>query len=393
MTVYQGYIPSGGQLFAGDYVTSPDGLYYGFLDTTGAYSGTPGLFLVAPGSNPTIAPVVSGCIYCSYPVTTTPSANLGGFFAQMGTDGNLVVYSSATGKDQGVVVPVSSSMTGQSPANPPYYATIQDNPAHGNGGGSFIVYQGNYPNQTNPLVMDAQNIVGSVTSIALSGGASGTGIDYNFGAATVGKVLGVSSQNTPITNYTSQTQQFNVNLTLSYTDTSSFNFQVSKATGVSIGSSVNVGVPGIVGTTISFGVTSTTTISKGQTKTTSNSTTFQAGVRPNVPPGYTYDAYITGQDISFSVPYTWTGVATYQGGATARVTGTGIYEGDVTGYLHAIIYCANAPPGAPACPSIPISDTPLAAMAEPGTAMILPIALLGAVVARRWHTRRWHARR
>ncbi len=287
MTVYHGYIPSGGQLICWRLRHIPDGLYYGFLDTTGAYSGTPGIFLVAPGSNPTVAPVVSSCIYCSYPVTTTPFANLGGFFAQMGTDGNLVVYSSATGKDQGVVVPVSSSMTGQSPAAPPYYATIQDNPSHGNDGGSFIVYQGNYPDQTNPLILDAQNIVGSMTSITLSGGASGTGIDYNFGAATVGKVLAVSSQNTPITNYTSQTQQFNVNLSLSYTDTSSFNFQVSDATGVSISSSVSVGVPGVVGSSLQFGVTSSTTISKGQTTTTSNSTSFQVGVRPNVPPGYT----------------------------------------------------------------------------------------------------------
>ncbi len=102
------------------------------------------------------------------------------------------------------------------------------------------------------------------------------------------------------------------------------------------------------------------------------------------PPAIPYDAYLTGEDVSFDVPYTWTGVATYAGGASARVSGTGIYKGDVTGYLHAIIYCANAPPGAPACPSIPISDTPLSAMAEPSTAMILPIALLGAVVARRW---------
>jgi hypothetical protein len=383
VTVYQGYIPSGSEMFAGDYVTSPDGLYYGFLDTTGMYSGTPGLFLIAPGSNPTIAPVVSNCIYCSYPVTTTPSSNLGGFFARMGSDGNLVVYSSATGKNQGTVVPVSSSMTGQSPSTPPYYATIQDNPKNGNNGGSFIFYQGTYPDQTHPLILDAQNIIGSMTGITLSGGASGTGIDYDFAAAKAGKVLAVASQITPVTNYTSQTQQFNVNLSLSYTDTSSFNFQVSDATGISISSSVSVGVPGVVGTSLQFGVTSSTTISKGQTTTTSNSTTFQVGVRPEVPPGYTYNAYLTGEDVSFVVPYTWSGVATYAGGATAKVSGSGIYEGDVTGYLHAIIFCADAPPGSPACPSIPISDMPVNILAEPSTAMILPIALLGAVIARR----------
>ena len=375
-------------MFAGDYLASTDGLYYGFLDTTGAYSGTPGLFLIAPGSNPTIAPVVIGCITCSYPITTTPSLNLGGFFAKMGSDGNFVIYTSATGKDQGTVIPVSSTQSGQSPASPPYYATIQDNPKNGNDGGSFIIYQGVSPDQTNPLMQDAQNIIGSMTGITLSGGASGTGIDYDFSKAKAGKVLAVASQITPVTNFTSQTQQVKVNLSLSYTDTSSFNFQVSDATGISISSSVSVGVPGVVGTSLRFGVTSSTTISKGQTTTTSNSTTFQVGVRPDVPPGYTYDAYLTGEDVSFEVPYTWTGVATYAGGATARVSGSGIYEGDVTGYLHAIIFCADAPPGSPACPSIPISDTAVGILAEPSTAMMLPIALLGAVIARRRRARR-----
>lgn len=383
MTTYSGYLPSGTNLYAGDVLTSPDGLYYGVLDTTGAAGFGKGLFVIAPGSSPTIAPLQS-CADCAVPVSNTPTENLGGFFAQLGMNGAFNVYSSASGRDQGTVALVSAGDTGQSPAVPPYYAAIQGqlNKSTGNHGGTFVIYQESYPNTSNPLVTSGSNIIGDVTGIKLSGGASGTGIDYDFAHATLLSVQNVASEPATNMNSTSQPQQFNDNLSLSYTDSQSFSFQVSDATATSIGSSVNVGVPGVAGASFSFGITSTTTISNGQSTTTSNSTTFQVGVRPTVPPGYTYEAFLTGADAKFLVPFTWTGTATYAGGATAAVTGRGVFGGDETGMFNAAVYCVAAPFGSD-CPSIPISSEAVAPVPEPATAMLLPLVLLGVIVARR----------
>jgi hypothetical protein len=386
MAVYSNSITSGTYLYAGDYITSPDGLYYAFLDTTGAAAGTPGLFVVAAGSNPTLDPVTPGCNNCYYPVTTTPGANLGGYWAQLGTNGVINVYTSASGTNQGLSQLVSQSGPPQSPSQPPYYATIQAQPGNNNSGGSFIVYQGTPPNTSNPTSTYNQNIVGSVTSIKLSGGASGDGITYDFADAKIDKILDVAGQSVQQTNYTSQTQQYNMNLTLGYTKTSSFSFQTSSTTAEQIGSSVNVGVPGVAGSTLSFSVTSSTSVSHGQATTTSTSTTFQAGARPYVPPGYTYEGYITGEDVQFDVPFTWTGTAYYAGGATAQIDGTGDYTGDDTGLFHVYVYCVSAPVYEPACPALPIIDTAVQ-VPEPSGAMILPLALLAAAVVRRMRGR------
>ena len=393
MTAYANALPTGTSLYAGDYLTSPDGLYYAFVDTAGAAGYGPGLVVVAPGTNPTLAPV-QNCLGCSVPISTTPSQNLGGFFATMGNNGSVTVYSSASGQNQGTVVPVSSVGLPQTPSNPPYYGTIVDTPSNGNSGGSFVIYQGTYPNTSNPTSLDNQNILGSVKSITLTGGASGTGIDYDLANAKITKTTPIQSVGNQQTNYTAQSQQYDLTMSLIYTKSSTYSFNMTKTNGETIGSSVNIGVPGLGGASLNFAINSSTSISKGQASTTSQSINYTAGERATVPPGYTYVGYVTGVDVMFDVPFSWSGIATYDSGVQAAVQGTGVLSGEDAGEFNTLIYCEYAPVGQPACPALPIIQEPSTQIAapEPGTALILPMALLAMVLVRRCRGRLWFAR-
>ncbi|MGD9616893.1 MAG: hypothetical protein AB7H90_20145 [Alphaproteobacteria bacterium] len=374
---YPAYIPPDTELFYNDYTTSPSGVYYAVFVSQTIFPSTPSYeFWIVPGSNPSVAP----CCLGYNPLTILSDTSLGGFFAHMQPDGNFVVYTSATGTDQGTVIPVAATNSQQS-AGGPYFAQVGDD-------GSFTIYSGSDPvNFNNGPVYTAQNNShGAVTSINL------LDIDYDFSKANILSMTGVGWYNTDFVNPTDIPDQVVAQQNISYTQTATLTFSVADAIGESISGNVTFGVPGIVKDSLGFSITNTTTITHGKADSDSSTVTFIAGSRPVLPPHTTYNVQITGTEATYTIPYSWSGVATYEDGTTANVVGDGIFKGASQGNFLVTTTCVLAvlpqtcEPGSTTVPAL------ISPVDEPGAATILSMALVGFMAARRFFTSRARSR-
>jgi len=375
MTIYSGYIPPNTEMYPGDYTTSPSGLFYGALDTGGN-------FWVVWGSNPKLAPIpaASSNYYSQgYQVLTANGTNQGGYFVHMQTDGNFVSYTSATGKDVGPITPVAATASNQIPANPPYYAQINDK-------GDFQIYQGaNGPTGGTAIYGLLDNDPpGTLTGIQIKH------LTYDFNNVTNFQTQSVAEGSVINTNPGSLVDQGVAQLNISYTLSESFSFSVANTTGLNTSVGFQVGVPGIGQASTSVTVVDTTTVTNGQSDTTSKTVTLIAGSRPEVPAHSSVITYITGEMGTYDVPFTWDGVETFSDGTnsySARVEGTGTFSGGSTGNFRTVTYlcesinnCTNPPP------SLIESGPALIFAPEPG--FLLPVALLMTGIARRFRRRR-----
>lgn len=372
MTAYLGYIPPNTTLFAGDYLTSPSGVWYATIGPS-PNSITANNFMVRPGSNPTVAPGVGSLLL---PDADNGNADLGGFYLSMQGDGNLVLYTSATGQAQGTTLPVVASGTN---TGVPHYAALADD-------GTFTMGPGQSPQTASGPVDYIAYLGAPVSSIELDS------LSYDFSAATLRDVSTVGKGAYTFVNTTELTQQGQGIVNISYTRSDSFSFAVSNTVGVTINSSVSVGVPGIAQTSLSVGITDSTTITKGQTETTSTQIQFSAGFRPSVPPLSEYLVTVTGQQATYDVPYTWTGIATYtgeEGSFTAPVVGSGVFTGSAEGNFVATVSCVIAVLPQTCDDVAPYSIT-LSPVPEPATAALFALGLLAAAVAARRRARGRH---
>lgn len=251
MTAYVGYIPANTTLYAGDYLTSPSGVWYAQVGPSPSSPSTNYNFNAFPGSSPTVSPGSNG-IWLLQPAAN-PTADLDGFYLSMQGDGNLVLYTSATGQIAGTTLPIAASYTAY---NIPHFATLGDN-------GNLDVIPGLNPQNVYGSSNYTAEVDSPVTSIELKS------ITYDFNAATLSGVTGVAKGSAKLFNASAQPQQGQAVLNIGYTRSDSFSFAVSNTVGVSISSSVSVGVPGLASGSLTVGITDSTTITKGQTQTTS----------------------------------------------------------------------------------------------------------------------------
>ena len=256
-TVYSGYIPNNAELIGtyDDYTTSPSGTYFGILDALGD-------FAVFTGSSPIINSSDNPGINI---LSNTSGLNLGGgYFVHMQTDGNFVVYTSASGFDMGTVVPVAATNTnGQ--GSPPYYAEITDN-------GNFVIGEGTDPAHSTGTIYSQNGANSAVSQIQL------TGITYDFSDATFTGTTSVEVGSTLLQNPTNKPQQGDATVTTSYTQSNSLSFAVANSVGVTISSSATVGVPGLFSSSLQVGITESTTVTDGQAMITSHSVWSTAGL-------------------------------------------------------------------------------------------------------------------
>ncbi len=369
MTDYSGYVPTNTNLYLGDYTTSPSGVYYAYLVGGMIYPNTPTYsFWVVPGSGPS----VSGCCLGYQPVSQFANApNLGGFFASMQGDGNFVIYTSTSGLDQGTVLPVAATNSQQSTQGA-YFAQVGDD-------GSFTIYSGASPSPTAEAIYTApNNSHGSVTSINL------TNITYDFAHANILSETGVGLYSADFINATTLPEQVNAQQNISYTQTATTTFAVSDAVAVGISANLKFGIPGVVQDFVQLSVTNTTTITHGKADSSSNTVTEIAGARPTIPALSTYNVQITGTAESYAIPYTWTGVATYQDGTTADIVGTGTFDGGSEGNFQVTTTCIIAVLPSTCAPGSTEAPATILPVPEPITAMLLPLGLLGVAAARRF---------
>lgn len=371
MATYTGFIPPGTTLYNNDYTTSPSGVYYGmFAVNVGANNQPNGYeFWIVPGSSPS----VSGCCNGYSPVVGQSDTNLGGFFARMESNGTLTVYTSATGTNQGTVLPVGAINTTQV-AQPPYFAQVGDD-------GSFTIYSGSAPtsNDNSGSVFSVNNSHGAVSSINLQS------ITYNYSKAAYTSQTGVGWLDADYTNSTSLPQQQDGTVNVSYNQTATLSFSVADAVGEGISANVTWGIPGIAKDSLGFQITNTTTVTHGHADSTSTTVSFTAGARPVVPPGETYNIKVTATAASYTIPYTWTGLATYADGTTAEVAGTGLFDGASQGDFQVTTTCISDN-----CSALLGSITQPAEIMpvpEPGTWLLFSLGLLALAGLRRMRRR------
>ena len=357
MSAYAAFIPPDTRLYSGDYTTSPSGVYYGLFVVTPATSNQPSSyqFWVVPGSSP----AVSGCCFGYTPTNIVSDTNLGGFFAHMQTDGNFVVYTSATGRDEGTVIPVAATSS-QQPITGAYIAQVGDDD-------SFTISAGTSPGAGPPVFSVTGKGHGPVTGIELKS------ITYDYSNATFLSKTGVGWYSADFPNTTDTPVQVVAQQNISYTQTASFSFSVADAVSEGISANVTWGIPGIAKDSLGFQITNTTTITHGRADSKSSTVTFIAGARPEVPAGETYNVTITGTSASYSIPYVWSGVATYSDGTMADVTGTGVFDGASQGNFLVTTTCVSPPSCAPGSVTYPALIT---AVPEPAAAASLAFGLV-----------------
>jgi hypothetical protein len=260
-----------------------------------------------------------------------------------------------------------------------------------NDNGTLTINQGRSPGPLGAQYF-SNNISDPVTSIALSD------INYDLAHPTNSTITQVAGETNTLKNNTGQIQPLGTSLSLSYTQTSSWNFGVSESIALGLKSTSTVGVPGVGQESAELSLTSTTTISGGTGGSDTVGRLFATGVTANVPAQSVYQAKLSGTTETFDIPYTWDGVATYSTGYTANIHGTGVFIGADTGDFTTEIDCISTPGG---CPPGPVSEelvgggglgsgvpvggpTPVP---EPASLSLLPAALIATEVIRRMRIR------
>jgi MYXO-CTERM domain-containing protein len=236
-----------------------------------------------------------------------------------------------------------------------------------NDSGQLVIYQGNNGIKTNANEASVQTrtpgTANNTTSITLNTITYDTA-DTTYNATN--KLIGLEST---ATNNTPVTQSYPYNVSLAYTDSETFTWNVSATLSATISSSTKITIPGIGDQTETISLTGSTTISQGQSTTQTQTTTISAGGNTSVPEFSQFVVYETAEEQIATVPYTWTGIAYYANGVSAPITGSGSVVSDTTGLFNIETDCVYTPDG---CTTVGLGSPP--AVPEPPTIITVPLA-------------------
>ena len=355
MTAYSAVLDNtdGGQgLFPGDYLTSPGGVYFATLLTNGQ-------FVVAQGSNPDLNGAYSNNTVFNTGKTIPSGQNYAYSSVAQSLFGVYAWNNASSGS------PVTLFSEGTITQGQTGFLTLSD-------AGQLALTLGNPSNPGSQVWNNGVN--DPVKNINL------TSINYGTASATLTPGQQVTNLTVPFTNSTSLTQVNQPAISTTYSQTSAWNFNLSEAltAGVSATASANLGIPDVAegGASVTVSASETTTFSGGQSNSTTIGNTFSDTVDLTIPPFSQYDAYITSVPISYTLPYTFTGIATYANGNTEQVVGSGTFDGGDSTNFAAGAYCVYYNGVGNPCPEGSTLRPPGTPVPEPATLLLLPVALL-----------------
>lgn len=251
------------------------------------------------------------------------------------------------------------------------FATISD-------AGELTVTSGTPSNPSK--VLFSNNVNDPVASLNISN------IDYQFGSAILTSNSPVQGEVYAVTNPLDMEQSGTYPLSESYSKTNSWNWNLSQSLTLGVSSTTEVDVPGVAKESVELQLSETTTLSGGQGGSTTETLTATAAPNLTVPAFSEFGVAITYQKVGFSIPYNYTGVATYKSGATANVVGTGTFvgtDGGDFGIAYSCVYEYNPQdPSNNTCPTAGGDLGPGVRVPEPSSLLLLPIALLAVTTIR-----------
>jgi len=267
-------------------------------------------------------------------------------------------------------------LAGSNYYNAPTFLSLNDN-------GTLSIYPGT----------DGKATGGAITTIASPDATNLTSLDltminYDLNKGTISNPTPVASASIKHINNTDTTQTTSLALSLTHSDTETYDWKVSNSVAVSIESKGMFGVPGLTSET-TIGITASTTFETGQSTTSGDATAFTATDFLETPPHSTYEAEIVATMGDETVPYTFTGTAHYQNGATGTVTGSGVFSGVSTGGFEIENNCVDSPTHcmgvSPTFVPLPGfgSGTPVAVVPEPSSLLLFSAGGLGLAIVRR----------
>lgn len=135
-------------------------------------------------------------------------------------------------------------------------------------------------------------------------------------------------------------------LTLDDTKTDRFTFTSDPVLATTYNSKTKIGVPDLVEGSDKWAVAGTVKISKGFSYKDSNPKTISTLFTLTVPAKATYEAHIVGSSVEATIPFTYSGVATFESGKRANLVNVaGTYAGSDISDFAVEIKCVQAPGG------------------------------------------------
>ena len=170
-----------------------------------------------------------------------------------------------------------------------------------------------------------------------------TSINYDLAQATFPQVNQVYSAGQTLTNTFRTPAYLTTTLSLTYSNTQTYDWNTSHTVSVTIGAEKKFGVPLIGDTKFSLQVGYMATFSHGGSNSSGEQTTYQSQVTVAVPPNTSVGVQIVAYQQDATVPFTYTGVYHFADGTSVPASGTGEFEGVSTGVFDARVYPLSSP--------------------------------------------------
>jgi hypothetical protein len=213
--------------------------------------------------------------------------------------------------------------------NGPTFLRLNDN-------GTLSLYPGTKGVAAGPAVATIGNPA-TLQNLALSS------IQYDLPEAKFPDVEKQYGATHILRNPTPTTATQTAELSLTYADTQTYDWNTTESVGLKIGATKSFKVPLIGATEFSLELSGSTSFSQGKSTSSGTEVTYRSQVSVPVPPFSTYSIRMFAFRQEALVPYVYTGVYNFTDGTSVMGGGAGEFDGVSTGVFETLVTCISGP--------------------------------------------------